>query len=336
MPATLFGKAYINTMFMLKVGGFGYVVHARCSVSSYPKARMLRSENHKTLADFIFQDILCRWGAIQTIVTDNGKPFIAALNSLAKRYGINHIRISGYNAQANGLVKRKHWDLRQALYKIADSVESKWHRGFYATLWAKHITPRRTMGYSPYFAAHNLHPILPFDIDKATYLLPPPDKILTTKDLIICRACQLQHRLTDIDDLCKKVHQAQLENMHCFALKHPTKIKNYKFTTSDLVLVQNTAIEKSFDCKMRLQYLSPYIFISHNTGSTYILAELDSTVLKNTIGAFRVIPYHPRKVIPLPNIFDIIDITRTELWQCKQLNEEDDEFNAKDWTNSDE
>jgi hypothetical protein len=142
MPAMLFGKAYINTMFMPKAGGFGYVVHAHCSVSSYPKARMLRSENHETLADFIFQDILCRWGTIQKIVTDNGKTFIAALNSLAKRYGINHIRISGYNAQANGLVERKHWDLRQALYKIADSVESKWHQGFYTTLWAEHITPR--------------------------------------------------------------------------------------------------------------------------------------------------------------------------------------------------
>jgi hypothetical protein len=70
MPATLFGKVYIDTMFMPKAGGFGYMVHACCSVSSYPEARMLCSENHKTLADFIFQDILCRWGAIQTIVTE--------------------------------------------------------------------------------------------------------------------------------------------------------------------------------------------------------------------------------------------------------------------------
>jgi hypothetical protein len=103
---------------------------------------------------------------------------------------------------------------------------------------------RQTMGYSPYFAAHGLHPILPFNIDKATYLLPPPNKILTTEDLIVRQACQLQRRLTDINNLCKKVHQAQLENMHRFALQHLTKIKNYKFTTSNPVLVRNTAIEK--------------------------------------------------------------------------------------------
>jgi hypothetical protein len=269
-------------------------------------------------------------------VTDNGRPFIATLNSLAKQYSINHIHISGYKAQANGLVKRKHWDLQQALYKTAKGVESKWHWGFYATFWAEHIMLRWTIGYSPYFAAHSLHPILSFNIDEATYLLPPPDKILTTKDLIVRQACQLQCRLTDINNLCKKVHQARLENMHRFTLKHPTKIKNYKFTTGDLVLVQNTAIEKSLDRKMRLQYLGPYIVISCNTSGAYILAELDRTVLKNTIGTFRVIPYHPHKAIPLPNIFDIIDITHTELWQHEQLNEEDNKFNAKDWTDSDE
>jgi hypothetical protein len=143
-----------------------------------------------------------------------------------------------------------------------------------------------------------LHPILPFDIDKATYLLPPPDKILTTKDLIVHQACQLQWQLTNINDLCKKIYQARLENMHRFALKHLTKIKNYKFTTGNLVLVRNTAIEKSLNRKMRPWYLGPYIVVSCNTSSAYILAELDGTVLKNTIGAFWVIPYHPHKVIP--------------------------------------
>jgi hypothetical protein len=83
MPTTLFSKAYIDTMFMPKAGGFGYVVHAHCSVLSYREASMLHSKNHETLADFIFQGILCRWGTIQTIVTNNGKPFIAVLNSLA-------------------------------------------------------------------------------------------------------------------------------------------------------------------------------------------------------------------------------------------------------------
>jgi hypothetical protein len=37
IPLTLFRKAYIDTMFMPRSNGFCYIVHARCSLSSYPE-----------------------------------------------------------------------------------------------------------------------------------------------------------------------------------------------------------------------------------------------------------------------------------------------------------
>ncbi|CAK5265244.1 unnamed protein product, partial [Mycena citricolor] len=73
----------------------------RCSLMHYPEWRMLRRENASALANWIFQDILCRWGTLLEIVTDNGTPFVKALTHLEKQYKIRHIRISGYNSQAN-------------------------------------------------------------------------------------------------------------------------------------------------------------------------------------------------------------------------------------------
>jgi hypothetical protein len=64
---------------------------------------------------FIFEDILCRWSALEEIVTDNGPAFIEALNWLAEQYGIHHIRISLYNSQANGIVERRHLDVGKPL-----------------------------------------------------------------------------------------------------------------------------------------------------------------------------------------------------------------------------
>jgi hypothetical protein len=43
---------------------------------------MLRKENVKRLGDWIFKDIICRWGSLAEIVTDNGPAFIAALDYL--------------------------------------------------------------------------------------------------------------------------------------------------------------------------------------------------------------------------------------------------------------
>jgi hypothetical protein len=43
------------------------------------------------LGDWIFEDIVCCWGLLYEIVTDNGPAFIPALEYLPKHYHINHI-----------------------------------------------------------------------------------------------------------------------------------------------------------------------------------------------------------------------------------------------------
>jgi hypothetical protein len=56
---SLFRKAYIDTMFMPRAGGFRYIVQARCSLTSYPEFRMLRKETGAAIGTFIFEEILC-------------------------------------------------------------------------------------------------------------------------------------------------------------------------------------------------------------------------------------------------------------------------------------
>src|SRR5713226_4601894 len=125
-PAPLFAKVYADTMHMPKSAGFKYIVQGRCSLVHYVEFRMLRQETAVALGNWIFEDFLCRWGTLTEIVTDNGPPFVKAIKYLAKKYHINHIRISGYNSRANGIVERSHFDVRQALYKAVDRVQSKW------------------------------------------------------------------------------------------------------------------------------------------------------------------------------------------------------------------
>ena len=89
-------------------------------------------------------------------------------------------------------MEQSHFDVRQALYKAVDGVQAKWSKGAYLVFWADHITIRRHMGCSPYFAATGTHPILPLDIAEATYLLPPPAAVMSTTDLIAIRVIALQ------------------------------------------------------------------------------------------------------------------------------------------------
>ena len=145
---------------------------------------MLRAENSTNIGDWIFQDILCCWGLIQEIVTDNSPPFIKAVEYLAKWYHIYYIMISRYNSRANGIIKRSHFDVRQALVKAYDRDISKWNRGAYSVCWAERMMTRRRMGCLLYYAATGATPLIPLDITEPTYLQPPPLSVLSTTDLI--------------------------------------------------------------------------------------------------------------------------------------------------------
>ena len=316
-PAPLFAKVYMDTMHLTPSGGYKYIVQARCSLTHWPEWEMLRKETAKSLAVFILRNIIYRWGTLLEIVTDNGAPFVKALNYLARQYHITHIRISGYNSRANGLVERSHFDVRQALFKACDGEEGKWSSTAYSVFWAERVTVRRRMGCSPYFATTGAHPLLPFDISEANYLLPPPDSSLSTTELISRRAIALQKRRSHMAQLHDKVHSARLEAARRFEKEHAATIKDFNFKLGDLVLVRNTAIEKALNRKMRSRYLGPLIVISRNKGGAYILAELDGSVLDRPIAAFRVIPYFSRSKIDIPPLDELIDISNERLAQME-------------------
>jgi hypothetical protein len=88
----------MDTMHLTPSGGYKYIVQARCSLTHWPEWEMLRQENAKSLARFIVNNLIYRWGTLLKIVTDNGSAFVKAMEYLAKHYHIKHIRISGYNS----------------------------------------------------------------------------------------------------------------------------------------------------------------------------------------------------------------------------------------------
>ena len=123
-----------------------------------------------------------------------------------------------------------------------------------------------------------VHPLLPFDIAEANYLLPPPDSLLSTTDLVARRAVALQKRRSNLAELHSKVYLARVKAAVKFEKDHSHTICNYNFKMGDLVLVRNTVIKKALNRKMRAHYLGPLIVISRNRGGAYIITELDGSV----------------------------------------------------------
>jgi hypothetical protein len=234
-PTSLFRKAHVDTMYMPCASKYCYIVQARCSLSSYPEHRKLCKGNGSTIGTFIFKEILCRWDALEEIITDNGPAFIEALNWLAEQYGIYHIHISPYNSQANGIVEHCHLDVK-AIMKVCDGEERKWSTATHAIFWAKRITTHKALRHSAYYIAHGVEPLLLFDLAEATYMVPPQSAMSTT-ELIALRACQLQKRPEDLDTIQDCVIKARFTSIRQFKKKYANMIHTYQFTPGNLVLV---------------------------------------------------------------------------------------------------
>jgi hypothetical protein len=322
---TLFRKVHIDTFLMPIIGNYRYVVHARDALTAWPEWRALTSETGVTLGNFIFEEILCRWGAVEEIVTDNGPAFVSAVEHISAKYGIRHIRISGYNSQANGIVERQHFPVREAIMKTCDGDERKWRSVIHAVFWAERVTIQRATGYSPFYMVHGVQPILPFDIAEATYLVPKLDAGISTSELISIRARQLLKREQDLAAFRSDILQARIAAIRRFEKTFSKVIVDFDFPPGALVLLRNSKIEESLNRKTKPRYLGPMIVIKRTQGGSYILAELNGAISKVRAAAFRVVPYVPRSRSSI-SITELVDVSSEELDAMTHEDTEGDEL----------
>ena len=314
-PAGLFRKVYIDTMLMPKAKGYRYIIHARCSLTSYPEWTMVKNENFKTIAKFLFETLLCRWGAIEVLVSDNAPQYLQAADYLAEKYHVYHIKISPYNSRAQGPIERRHFDVREALLKAAEGDSSRWPDVAPSVFWAERVTIQKSTGYSPYYLAHGVEPLFPFDLAEATYLAPDIENLLSTEDLIAQRAIMLQKRNQDLLRVREEVVKARWESVKQLEKSAKSNIQDFDFKPGSLVLVCNSKFDKILSDKTKPRYFGPMIVIKRTKGGSYVLGELNGSLSKLRFAAFRLIPYHHRdiKSVPVTKFTDNIEESLDEI-----------------------
>ncbi|KAF8229322.1 hypothetical protein L208DRAFT_1287364, partial [Tricholoma matsutake] len=152
---------------------------------------------------------------------------------------------------------------------------------------------QKSTGYSPYYIAHGVEPLLPFDLAEATYMAPTPSKLMSTQDLVISRAIQLQKCMTDLEIMKHHLVAARWASVHQFEKSVHLSIIDFDFKPGALVLVCNSALDKMMD-KVKPQHFGPMVVIQQSKAGTYILRELDGSLSKLRYAAFQLIPYHPQ------------------------------------------
>ena len=292
-PISMFVKVYLDVMHMHSAKGFGAIVACRDDLSGVCEARALRNASSKEIARFFWEQIICRYGAVQHVITDNGPETKGAFEILVEKYNIHHIRISPYNSKANGVVERGHFILREALIKSCEGQINRWPDLLPLAVFADRITIRRSTGFSPYYLLHGTHPVLPMDLRESTFLVQGFQSNMSSEDLLALRIRQLQKKPEDIARAAEVLRQTRMNSKQHFEHKFAHRLRKEAFQPGDLVLVRNTAIERELNRKHKPRYLGPYEVVRQTHNGAYVVKELNGNISRESIAAFRLLSYDP-------------------------------------------
>jgi len=281
LPSILFQKVYLDIMKMPEAGGKKWIVMCREDISGVCEGRGLAKDNACSIAVFFKEQIIYQYGAVGEVVTDNGPSLRGEFEKLAKECGIKQIKISPYNSQANGVVERGHYTIREALVKACKGDLSKWSQYLQAAVFADHITTRRSTGYSPFYLLHGVHPFLPCDLAEATFLYPKYHPEMHTVDLLAARIRQLAKMPSDLTRAKKMLAQSRFQSKEAFERKFGQRLIKESYKPGALVLVRNVPLENTMviDRKTQCCYMGPYKVVCQTKGKSYILEEPDGSAL---------------------------------------------------------
>jgi len=144
---------------------------------------------------------------------------------------------------------------------------------------------------------HGVEPILPFDLTMATYLVPNLDMPLSTEDLLIAHARQLQKCPADLAAIHDHILTSRFASARQFEKHHTNTIRDFNFTPGALVLVRSAGSNMD---KTRPRYYGPMVVLRCTCNGAYRLSELDGAVSRLCYAAFRLIPYHARSQSFIP------------------------------------
>ena len=116
------------------------------------------------MAKFIEKNLICRYGVLHHIVTDNGIQFQAETAELLQRYGIKHHKSLPYRPQANGVVEAAKKNVKRILLKMV-KIYKDWSEYLPFALWVYRTTMRTTAGQTLFSLVYSYEAVLSIEIE---------------------------------------------------------------------------------------------------------------------------------------------------------------------------
>ncbi|XP_015164189.1 protein NYNRIN-like [Solanum tuberosum] len=215
----------------LASNGHHFILVAIDYFTKWVEASTYKAVTKKVVADFVLNNIVCRFGIPESIITDNAANFNSDLmKETCERFKIAHRNSTVYRSQMNGVVEAANKNIKKILRKIVDS-HKQWHEKLPYALLGYRITIRTSTGVTPYMLVYGSEAVIPAEVE-IPYLRTIQEVGLDDAEWIRSRHEQLM--LIDEKRMDVVCHGQLYQNRMTKAFNK--KVKPRRFTPRQLVL----------------------------------------------------------------------------------------------------
>ena len=160
----------------------------------WAEAMATKTDSANTVATFLYENIITRFGCPRELVSDRGTHFInATIAALTAKYEITHRKTTPYHPRANGQTEKTNGILCKILTKTIAGTGTDWDTKLLAALWAYRTAYKVTTNSIPFKLVYGQEAILPIELEVQSLRIAL-DERLGDDD-------SLRYRLTELEKL---------------------------------------------------------------------------------------------------------------------------------------
>ncbi|XP_070015310.1 uncharacterized protein [Nicotiana sylvestris] len=133
--------------------------------TKWVEARAFKHVREKEVRDFIWRNIICRFGVPKEIVCDNGPQFIGTqITEFFQSWQIKRITSTPYHPVGNGQAESTNKVIINNLKKRLEESKGNWPEVLPGVLWAYCTTVKTSTGETPFSLVYGAEALIPVEI----------------------------------------------------------------------------------------------------------------------------------------------------------------------------
>ena len=224
--------------------------------TNWPIARALPEATAEAVADFIYEEIVMRFGCPVEIVTDRGANFTSKLvKHYSERIKTTHKLTSAFHPRTNGKCERLNGILKTMLRKFVHGAIHMWDEYVDAALFASRIRRHRTAGYSPFYLVYGREPRIPGDLFRPYLISAVANDSRTVAE-------HTARELEDLGQARAAAHKRMVSVSEYDKKRWDALITKIDYEIGDHVLLRN---EQKYG--LEYNWMGPYLVVDKNEDS---------------------------------------------------------------------